>query len=53
MSAFEVLTPPNPDYRELIQSMRAPILLVIEDKGSFRWTRLVSCGSSTPCFDMN
>jgi pimeloyl-ACP methyl ester carboxylesterase len=33
MSAFEVLTPPNPDYRELIQSMHAPILLVIGDKG--------------------
>ncbi|NKJ38022.1 pimeloyl-ACP methyl ester carboxylesterase [Rhizobium sp. SG570] len=32
MSAFEVLTPPNPDYRELIQSMHAPILLVIGDK---------------------
>ncbi|MGY5804671.1 alpha/beta fold hydrolase [Rhizobium sp. LEGMi12c] len=33
MSAFEVLTPPNPDYRELVQSIGVPILLVIGDKG--------------------
>jgi pimeloyl-ACP methyl ester carboxylesterase len=33
MSAFEVLTPPNPDYHELIRSIRAPTLLVIGGKG--------------------
>jgi pimeloyl-ACP methyl ester carboxylesterase len=33
LSAFDVLTPPNPDYRELVGSMRAPILLVVGDKG--------------------
>lgn len=33
MSAFEVLTPPNPDYRKLVQSISVPILLVIGDKG--------------------
>ena len=33
MSAFEVLTPPNPDYRELIRSISAPTLLVIGNKG--------------------
>ena len=33
IEAFEVLTPPNPDYRELIRSIRAPILLVLGSKG--------------------
>ncbi len=28
-----MLTPPNPDYRELIRSIRTPILLVIEGRG--------------------
>jgi N-formylmaleamate deformylase len=31
--AFDVLTPPNPDYRELVSAIRVPILLVIGDKG--------------------
>lgn len=33
LDAFEVLTPPNPDYCELVRSIRVPILLVIADKG--------------------
>lgn len=33
VSAFEVLTPPNPDYRELVSRIRVPILLVTGDKG--------------------
>jgi pimeloyl-ACP methyl ester carboxylesterase len=33
LSAFEVLTPPNPDYRELVSNIRVPILLVVGDKG--------------------
>lgn len=33
INAFDVLTPPNPEYRELICSIRTPILLVIGDKG--------------------
>lgn len=33
MSAFEVLTPPNPDYHQLTRSIRAPILLVIGGQG--------------------
>lgn len=33
MSAFEVLTPPNPDYHELIRSISVPILLVVGGKG--------------------
>ena len=28
-TAFEVLTPPNPDYRKLVSTIRVPILLVI------------------------
>jgi pimeloyl-ACP methyl ester carboxylesterase len=30
---FEVLTPPNPEYRRLVSSIVVPILLVIGDKG--------------------
>lgn len=33
LRAFEVLTPPNPDYRELIRSVRAPLLLVLGGRG--------------------
>lgn len=31
--AFDVLAPPNPDYRELVNSIEVPILLVIGDAG--------------------
>lgn len=31
--AFEVLTPPNPDYRELVRLVRVPTLLVIGERG--------------------
>ena len=33
MNAFDVLTPPNPDYRALVRAVPVPILLVIGDKG--------------------
>ena len=33
INAFEVLTPPNPAYRELIRSIRVPILLVVGGRG--------------------
>jgi N-formylmaleamate deformylase len=33
ISAFEVLTPPNPDFRELMTNICVPILLVIGDGG--------------------
>lgn len=33
MSAFDVLTPPNPDYRQLIGEIGIPTLLVFGDKG--------------------
>lgn len=32
--AFEVLTPPNPDYMQLINALNVPSLLVIGDTGS-------------------
>jgi N-formylmaleamate deformylase len=32
--AFEVLTPPNPDYVQLINTLDAPSLLIIGDVGS-------------------
>lgn len=32
-AAFEVLTPPNPDWEELIANIAAPILLLIGDRG--------------------
>jgi pimeloyl-ACP methyl ester carboxylesterase len=31
MQAFDVLRPPNPDYRELVSAIRVPVLLVIGD----------------------
>lgn len=34
MNAFEVLTPPNPEYRQLVSEIRVPILLVIGDAGA-------------------
>jgi N-formylmaleamate deformylase len=34
MRAFEVLTPPNPDYMQLIKTLDVPSLLVIGDVGS-------------------
>ena len=33
ISAFDVLTPPNPDYCELVSAICVPVLLVIGDKG--------------------
>jgi pimeloyl-ACP methyl ester carboxylesterase len=33
LRAFDVLAPPNPDYRELVKSIEVPILLVIGDAG--------------------
>jgi pimeloyl-ACP methyl ester carboxylesterase len=32
LHAFDVLRPPNPDYRQLMSAVHAPILLVIGDK---------------------
>jgi pimeloyl-ACP methyl ester carboxylesterase len=33
MAAFDVLTPPNPDYRQLVRAIDVPTLLVLADKG--------------------
>lgn len=33
LRAFEVLTPPNPDYRQVVQAIGVPSLLIIGDKG--------------------
>lgn len=33
MSAFDVLTPPNPDYKNLVREIEVPTLLVFGDKG--------------------
>ncbi|HEY8954715.1 alpha/beta hydrolase [Chitinophaga sp.] len=33
MSAFDVLTPPNPGYKQLVSSMDIPALLLFGDKG--------------------
>jgi pimeloyl-ACP methyl ester carboxylesterase len=33
INAFDVLAPPNPDYRELVSTIGVPILLIIGDKG--------------------
>lgn len=33
MAGFDVLSPPNPDYRELVSAIRVSTLLVIADGG--------------------
>lgn len=33
IQAFDILTPPNPEYRELVRSIQVPVLLVIADGG--------------------
>jgi pimeloyl-ACP methyl ester carboxylesterase len=33
IDAFDVLTPPNPEYRDLVSTISVPMLLVIGDKG--------------------
>lgn len=33
MAAFDVLTPPNPDYKQLVSAINVPSLLVFGDKG--------------------
>jgi pimeloyl-ACP methyl ester carboxylesterase len=33
MDAFDVLTPPNPDYKQLVSAIDVPSLLVFGDKG--------------------
>jgi pimeloyl-ACP methyl ester carboxylesterase len=33
IEAFDVLTPPNPDYRALVSAISVPILLVVGDNG--------------------
>jgi N-formylmaleamate deformylase len=33
LAAFDVLTPPNPEYHRLVSTIRVPILLVIADNG--------------------
>ena len=34
IDAFAVLTPPNPEHRELVRNISAPLLLVIGDSGA-------------------
>jgi len=48
MSAFEVLTPPNPDYRALVAAIRVPILLVVGDRGA-----VVSLDTARELQDLN
>ena len=31
LSAFDILTPPNPEYRQLVSTIYAPILLIVGD----------------------
>ena len=47
MSAFEVLTPPNPDFRELVSAIRVPTLVVLGD------TPVVSMETAGELQDLN
>jgi N-formylmaleamate deformylase len=33
IAAFDILTPPNPDYQRLVSAIHVPILLIIADNG--------------------
>jgi len=50
LGAFEVLTPPNPDYRQLISTISVPVLLVI---GDVRAGAVVSPETATELQDLN
>jgi N-formylmaleamate deformylase len=45
VDSFDVLTPPNPEYHELVSAICFPMLLVIGDKGvvSFETARELQC----------
>lgn len=47
ISAFDVLTPPNPEYHELVRNISIPMLLVIGDKG------IVSCETARELENLN
>jgi N-formylmaleamate deformylase len=49
--AFEVLTPPNPDWRELIRSIRCPTLLLTGDSGVVSIDTARELQKLSPLFD--
>lgn len=52
MSAFDVLTPPNPDYRQLVSSIDVPTLLVISENGVVSPTVAAELQSINPKFQV-
>lgn len=54
LRAFEVLTPPNPDYRELIEQIDVPTMLVIGERGivSLDSARELKERSSSLCYEV-
>lgn len=46
LNAFEILTPPNPDWRALIQHIHVPMLLLMGDRGGFRSIPPANCKPS-------
>ena len=53
IGAFDVLTPPNPEYHQLVSTTYAPILLVIGITALFPLKRHRNCRSSTRAFGSN
>jgi len=53
IAAFEVLTPPNPDYRGLVRSICTPILLVIGGKGVVSLETRKNCRLLIDAFSTN
>jgi pimeloyl-ACP methyl ester carboxylesterase len=48
IDAFDVLTPPNPDYRQLISAICVPILLVLADNGVVSQETARELGQANP-----
>ncbi len=52
MSAFDVLTPPNPDYMQLVSSIDVPTLLVIAENGVISPTMAAELQCVNPKFQV-
>lgn len=52
MAAFDVLTPPNPDYMQLVRSIAVPTLLVISENGVISSALAAELRSVNPNFQI-
>lgn len=48
LHAFDILTPPNPDWRHLVRDIDVPMLLLIGDRGVVSWETADELASLNP-----